>query len=55
MKVIAVITDYDEVQKILVGCIGEQRAKRVTSPCLKKNKSPPFDEKNPVLKKEIAA
>lgn len=32
MKVIAVITDYDDIQKILA--------------CLKKNKSPPFDKQD---------
>ena len=30
MKIIAVITDYDEIQKILA--------------CLRKNKSPPYDK-----------
>ena len=39
MKVIAVITEYDEIQKILA--------------CLKKNKSPPFDKQDNT--QEIAA
>jgi hypothetical protein len=39
MKVIAVITDYDEIQKILA--------------CLKKNESPPFDKQDKT--QEIAA
>jgi hypothetical protein len=39
MKVIAVITEYDEIQKILA--------------CLKKNKSPPFDKQD--ITQEAAA